>query len=77
MLNPNLKGEGKDEKVPVSSQHKTGSRFPDIHSTKIKTGSRLNSSQQKAREPIILPQIDHKPGNSHNLLKVIHLPNIL
>ena len=70
----NLKGENKNEKLPVSKKHKTESRFPDIHS---KTGSKLHWPQQKAKEPIRLPQIDPKFGNSHNLLKVIHLTSML
>ena len=71
MLNQHHKNEGKYEKA----QQKTGSRFPDIHSAKAKTGGRLPSAQLKAKEQIKLPQIDidHKLGNSHKLLKVRHL----
>lgn len=59
----------KDEKIPFSKQWKTGSRFPYIHS-KTKTESKLHLQQQQAKETVKLPEIDHKPGNTHHIVKV-------
>ena len=61
----------------VSSQYKRRSRFPDIQSFSktMATGSGL---QNKQREPVKLPEIDHKLGNScNNLLKVTSFNHIV
>jgi len=65
-----LKSKDKNEKASLSMQYKTGSRFPDIHSSKSKTGNNIHSPQHKPRESVKLPGIDHKSGNSYSLLKV-------
>ena len=54
-----------EEKMPISRQYKTGSRFPDIHSQNTRTGSRIHSPQHKSSKPVRLPGIDHRPGISH------------
>ena len=60
----------------ISSQYKRRSRFPDIHSFSeaMATGSGL---QHKQREPVKLPEIDHKLGNSNNLLKVTSFSTLI
>ena len=59
----NVKSEDKRNNKS-SSQQKIGSRFPDIHHSKAKTG--------KSRDPVKLPAINLRSGNNSNLSKVKH-----
>lgn len=52
----------KSKNDEASSQQKIGSRLPDIHCSKAKTGNNLNTP--KSRDSVKLPELNLKSGNS-------------